>query len=174
MGSARIPIQIDVGFGDAVTPQPVDVEYPTFLPFAAPRLRAYAQETTIAEKLHAMVTLGITNSRMKDFYDLWFMAETFSFDGRTLAQAIQATFQRRGTVIPTTEPIAFTEAFAQNRDKQIQWQAFLRRNQLAAPTDFSPVCHAIRDFLRPMLHMVSTQSSVDQQWKAGGPWRFQQ
>jgi hypothetical protein len=73
--------------------------------------------------------------------------------------------------LPTNEPPAFTEAFAQNRDKQIQWQAFLRRNQLAAPTDFAPVCYAIRDFLLPMLRSVSTQSTVEQQWKAGGPWQ---
>ena len=115
--------------------------------------------------------LGITNSRMKDFYDIWLMATTFSFAGPILARAVQATFQRRGTAIPSTEPTAFTVEFAQNNDKQIQWKAFLRRNQLAAPTDFAQVCHIVRDFLLPILLSATIQSSVDQQWPAGGPWR---
>ncbi len=168
--TARIPMQIDIGFGDAVIPQPLEVEFPTLLPLAAPRLRAYAQETTIAEKLHAMVTLGMTNSRMKDFYDLWLLAATFSFESLTLAQAIQATFQRRGTAIPSTEPTAFTAEFAQHRDKHLHWQAFLRRNQLAAPHDFAQVCRSVRGFLLPLLQSIATQSNVVQRWSAGGPW----
>lgn len=159
LGTARLPIQIDIGFGDAVTPPPVMVEYPTLLPFSPPRLRAYAQETTIAEKLHAMVILGITNSRMKDFYDIWLMAAMFSFDGPLLIQAIAATFRRRGTIIPSVTPTALTEAFAQNDDKQRQWQAFLRRNQLAAPAELAQVCDALRAFLLPLLTALTTSTN---------------
>ncbi len=113
LGAAKLPLQVDVGFGDAVTPAPVEASYPVLLTdMAAPRLRVYARETSIAEKFDAMVTLGIGNSRMKDFFDIWYLARTFEFDEATLRAAIRATLARRQTELPTEAPVALTTAFA--------------------------------------------------------------
>jgi predicted nucleotidyltransferase component of viral defense system len=131
-GNARIHLQVDIGFGDAITPAPDDIEYPSMLGLPSPRLRAYPKETVIAEKLEAMVALGMANSRMKDFYDVWMMSRELQFDGRTLARAIEATFRRRRSELPHTAPTAFTEEFAGNPDKNTQWNAFLSRNRLDA------------------------------------------
>jgi len=100
MGKARIPLQVDVGFGDAVYPDPEPVEIPALLEFPAPRLLAYPRESVVSEKLQAMTVLGIANSRMKDFYDIWALARGFAFEGAVLAQAIRRTFERRGTAVP--------------------------------------------------------------------------
>ena len=131
LGKARIPIQVDIAFGDIVIPEPQIVEYPTILPFPAPRLLSYPKETVVAEKLETMVALGIVNSRMKDFFDVWFLANNFEFDGETLTQAFAATFKRRRTEIPLEVPPALTDEFAENRDKAVQWKAFLQRTGLA-------------------------------------------
>jgi predicted nucleotidyltransferase component of viral defense system len=131
LGSARVDLQVDVGFRDAITPRPEPVTYPTILGMDPPRLRAYPRETVVAEKLEAMVKLGLTNSRMKDFYDLAIMARTFPFTGPVLRDAIEATFTRRGTAMPTTPPVALTEAFGSDETKQKQWQAFHRRSSVA-------------------------------------------
>lgn len=101
LGKARIPIQVDIAFGDIVIPDPQEVEYPTILPFPAPRLCSYPKEAVVAEKLEAMVALGMVNSRMKDFFDVWFLARNFEFNGETLTQAFAATFERRRTDIPS-------------------------------------------------------------------------
>lgn len=98
IAGARIPIQVDIGFGDAVTPAPVDIDYPALLDAPAPHLRAYPVETVVAEKFEALVTLGIANSRLKDFYDLWLIAQTFEFRQFALVEAVRATFERRGTL----------------------------------------------------------------------------
>ena len=120
-----------MGFGDAVTPAPERVEYPTLLPeLPAPRLRAYPPYTVVAEKLEALVTLGIANSRMKDFFDLWVLASHADFDGDTLARAIRATLERRATQIPDGVPFGLTEAFAEDPRKLTQWRAFLARSSL--------------------------------------------
>src|SRR2546427_268197 len=112
LGSARVPLQIDVGFGDAVTPSAEVTTFPALLDFPAPRVRAYPAASVVAEKFQAMVALGIANTRMKDFYDLYRLSETQAFDGETLAAAIGATFERRGTAIPTELPLALGDAFA--------------------------------------------------------------
>jgi predicted nucleotidyltransferase component of viral defense system len=126
LGRAEIPLRIDIGFGDAMTPAPNEVEYPTLLNLPPPRLKVCPKETMIAEKLQAMVTLGMVNSRMKDFYDIWTMAQQFTFNGRVLVQAIRATFERRETEIPAVLPVALTTKFGQDSEKQKLWQAFLR------------------------------------------------
>lgn len=113
LAGAKIPLQIDIGFGDAVTPAPEQIDYPTLLDFPAPRLMAYPHYTVVSEKLQAIVMLGIANSRMKDFYDLWIMARRLFFEGSVLCQAIKATFQRRSTILPETVPIAFNRFFCQ-------------------------------------------------------------
>jgi Nucleotidyl transferase AbiEii toxin, Type IV TA system len=121
LGSARIPIQIDVGFGDAVTPGPQEITFPTLLDFPAPVIQAYPRETVVAEKFQAMVMLGIANSRMKDFYDLWMLAGQFEFQGPILCDAIHATFDRRKTTLPVGPPLALTSEFAEDSGKQTQW-----------------------------------------------------
>jgi len=118
LGKARIPLQVDVGFGDAVVPKARTVVYPTLLDLPPPRLRAYRRETVVAEKLHAMVSLGMLNSRMKDFYDLYFLARQFAFEGATVGSAIRAAFERRRTAMLTARPLALTAAFGQDASKQ--------------------------------------------------------
>ena len=134
LGGARCHVQWDVGFGDAVTPGPQDMYYPVMLDeFQSPRLRVYPRETVFAEKLEAIATLGIANSRMKDYFDLLALLREQAMESATLAEAIRATFQRRGTAPPEGVPFGLTGAFATDAQKQSQWAAFLRRNRLAAP-----------------------------------------
>ncbi len=133
IGSARCALQIDVAFGDAVTPEPQTVAYPTVLnDFQSPMLRVYPVYTVIAEKYQAMVMLGQANSRMKDFYDLAVIARRTELDGATLAAAIAATFARRKTSLPTEHPLALTSQFSQDLAKQRQWRAFLNKSRLTA------------------------------------------
>lgn len=153
LGTVRTRMQIDVGFGDATVPRPVAVQFPTFLEMPAPKLRAYAPETVIAEKLEAMVQLGIANSRMKDFFDVNYLSETFDFDGAQLANAIRATFERRGTRIPDELPFALTSEFADDAAKKTQWAAF--QNRLAKhPQErkLSDVVAALGRFLEPAIN----------------------
>src|SRR5215210_5290390 len=127
IAAARVRIQVDIGFGDAVTPSAVLVDFPTLLGFPAPRLRAYPRETVVAEKVEAIVQLGIANSRMKDFFDVAMLADLFPFDGALLARAIRATFARRLTALPHGLPVALTDAFANDASKRTQWTAFVRK-----------------------------------------------
>jgi hypothetical protein len=129
---ARIALQIDIGFGDAVTPGPQPVHYPTLIAdVPAPALRAYPKATVVAEKLHAVSVLGMTNSRMKDFFDLWVLLHDEAIDDAELQRAIEATFARRQTDTPGTLPVGLSDAFASDAGKQLQWRAFLKKNQLA-------------------------------------------
>jgi predicted nucleotidyltransferase component of viral defense system len=152
LSAARIPLQVDVGFGDDVTPTPVEVPYPTLLDFPPPRLRAYQRETVVAEKLHAIVDLGFGNSRMKDFFDLWFLARNFEFDGQTLGIAVRATFNGRRTPLPAQPPIGLTRAFAEDPAKQKQWIAFVARSRLVErPDGFAVVIDKVCEFLWPII-----------------------
>jgi predicted nucleotidyltransferase component of viral defense system len=126
IGGARINVVIDVGFGDAVEPGLEEMELPVLLDQLAPRLRAYARETVIAEKFQAMVMLGRANSRLKDFYDIWVLSRTYDFTGDRLARAMAATFERRKTDLPTDTPDGLTTAFAEDPVKRQQWEALLR------------------------------------------------
>lgn len=128
LDTARIRIVIDLGFGDVMEPEPQEIEYPVLLDHPAPRIRAYAPETVIAEKFQAMVRLGRANSRMKDIYDIWMLARTATVSSDRLARAIAATFARRNTAIPTETPDALTPEFASDKTKQQQWAAFVRDN----------------------------------------------
>jgi len=171
LGNARINLQVDIGFGDVITPAPDNVEYPSLLGFPSPRLNAYPKETVIAEKLEAMVALGMANSRMKDFYDVWMMSRELQFDGRTLARAIQATFQRRRSEIPNTAPTALTEEFATDHDKGTQWNAFLSRNRLdAGGMVLTQIIRQIRLFLMPPMIAAANGQEFEGTWPAGGPW----
>lgn len=164
IGSARCALQIDVGFGDAVTPQPQTVVYPTLLKdFQAPTLRAYPVYTVIAEKYHAMVILGQANSRMKDFYDLAVIARRTALDGATLATAISATFDRRQTPLPTERPLALTRSFSEDDAKVQQWQAFLNRNRIT--TGSLPETVTLLDFLLwPPTVVAATHSLATALW----------
>ena len=147
LGTAEVPVQIDVGAGDVVTPAPETISFPPLLEFPAPRVRSYPVCTVVAEKFEAMVARGDTNTRLKDFYDLWFLSRRFEFDKATLKKAIEATFARRGTSIPQL-PEPFTDAFANDPIKQTQWSAFLRRNGLAKDAKpFAEIVKTIRDFI---------------------------
>ncbi len=128
LAGARITLQVDVGFGDVVTPGVVEAEFPTLLEFPAPRLRTYPRETVVAEKFEAVVRLGLANTRMKDFHDLWVLATTFPFGGDSLAAALAATFHRRGSALALEPPLALRPAFAADAEKQAQWLAFSRRD----------------------------------------------
>jgi hypothetical protein len=170
---AKIPIQIDIGFGDVVTPAPSETGYPTLLEFPGPRLLAYPKETVVAEKLQAVVKLGIANTRMKDFYDLEILSRTFAFEGKTLAQAIQNTFQKRGTDLPMGGlPVAFTSEFYDDVNKKQQWTAFCAKNKsYVEKTEFKAVMEGIRTFLALPLRTVQEGHSFTKTWKPGGPWR---
>jgi predicted nucleotidyltransferase component of viral defense system len=147
-GGARINLTIDIGFGDALEPGAEIVDYPVMLDMPAPRLRAYARETVIAEKFQAMVALGRANSRMKDFYDIWILSQSFSFDDDRLARAMAATFARRGTAIPTELPDALTPTFAADEQKRKQWQAFVE-NVAVDPGPLVQVLASLSEFLMP-------------------------
>lgn len=165
VAGARVPIQVDVGFGDAITPQPIDIEYPALLDAPAPRLRAYPPETVVAEKVEALVSLGVVNSRMKDFYDLWMIARTFRFERTVLSDALRRTFERRRTSWPIEMPPGLSEAFG--ADKDGQWRAFIGRERLgAAPAAFDHVLRDLREFLLPIL----TDGDEATAWPPMGPW----
>jgi predicted nucleotidyltransferase component of viral defense system len=175
LGPARLRVQVDVGLGDAVIPEPVWIDYPSLLELPRARLRAYRPETTIAEKVHAMVTLGSKNSRMRDFFDVDALAEHQSFDGPGLASALRATFARRSTPIPSRAPLALTPDFAASREKQAQWVGFLKKNRLSStPKDLGQVVERLARFLGPVIDAASRESCVDLAWPPGGPWRPRQ
>lgn len=167
--SARVPIQIDIGFGDAVTPGPDEVQYPVMLPeFEAPKLRVYPRYTVVAEKLEALASLGIANSRMKDYFDLWILSQYADFDGDTLRQAIRATFDRRKTELSADTPFGLTDGFAQDTQKLAQWHAFLGKNKLVA-LGLEDVVASLRDFLLPAITAANLDTHHPQHWPAGGP-----
>lgn len=171
LGSARIALQVDVGFGDAVTPQPAKIQYPGLLDLPTAEVLAYPRETVVAEKFQAMVMLGIANSRMKDFYDLWTLARQFAFDGLLLSTALAATFERRKTPLPTTLPLAFTSEFMSDERKQQQWGGFLRKGRLAdSRLALSEVVDLLRLFLMPPVSAAEQRTEFDHHWQPGGPW----
>lgn len=171
LGNARLDLQIDVGFGDAVTPEPVEIDFPALLDSPSPRIRAYPCETVIAEKLQALVAFGIAISRMKDFYDIWTLSKQFPFDGASLSAAIRATFERRSTPIPEGVPTALTDEFAADRTKEVQWTGFLRRSALSeASSSLSSVVKDLREFLLEPLHAAAWNEPLAKSWKPDGPW----
>ena len=168
LDSARINMQVDIGFGDVVYPEPEKLELPTMLDSPAPRLLCYSRESSIAEKFEAMVKLGVLNSRMKDFYDIWLLSRQFDFDGAKLAEAIRLTFERRGTTLPTKIE-AFTEPFIDA--KQIQWTTFWKRlQQDHVPVSFREVTTAVDGFLTPVVAAISSGKPSPTNWIASGQW----
>ena len=142
------------------------------LDFPAPVLTAYAKETVVAEKLQAMVALGIVNSRMKDFYDIWVLARDNAFDGSLLSEAVRCTFERRRSPLPTSPPVALTSEFSDDPAKAVQWRAFLRRGRLVAgEPGLDEVIDFLAGFLLPMLGLGEAEAAVKGEWPPGGPWR---
>jgi Nucleotidyl transferase AbiEii toxin, Type IV TA system len=168
LGPARLKVQIDIGIGDAVYPDPQWLDYPSLLDLPHPRLRAYRPETSIGEKLHAMVTLGSKNSRMRDFFDIRALAQHEPFAGSELARAIRTTFERRGTPIPEM-PLALTPAFADVDGKRDQWNAFLRKNGLAHIA-FEDLIGDVKEFLLPVIGNLAGGRGFGRRWPPGGPW----
>ncbi|MBX9681373.1 MAG: nucleotidyl transferase AbiEii/AbiGii toxin family protein [Gemmataceae bacterium] len=169
--NARVSMQIDMGFGDVVTPAATLTEYPALLGFPAPQLLGYPRETVVAEKFEAMTKLGLLNSRMKDFYDLWVLRRQFDFDGGTLATAIRRTFAHRKTAV-VARPTALTAAFGEDAAKQTQWQGFLRKTRLDdVPPSLQSVIDELAPFLVPVAAAVETRSAFEWFWTAPGPWR---
>jgi predicted nucleotidyltransferase component of viral defense system len=172
LANARIPIQIDIGFGDVVVPYPEETEYPSLLDLPKPRLKAYKRETVIAEKFNAMVELGISNSRMKDFYDIWTLARNFHFDIDQLSQAIKSTFNKRGTKIPTEPPLSLTPTFYEDKTKQEQWRAFLRKlSQRSERIELEQITEVLKEFLIPASIAAATEDKINRRWKPPGTWQ---
>ena len=168
---ARIPVQIDLGFGDAVTPGPIEAELPTLLNLPAPKLLTYPRETVVAEKFEATVSLGLPNSRMKDLHDIRTLCRETSFNGRLLTEAMGKTFRRRGTEVPV-RPLVFTSEFFDNDDKKKQWGAFCNKNRTYVPEiPLETVCREIRAFLRPVIEGMRKRERFRMHWRAGGPWQ---
>jgi predicted nucleotidyltransferase component of viral defense system len=178
--AANLKVQVDIGFGDAITPQIELVNYPTLVEMPAPKLQAYPTYTVIAEKFEAMIQLGIRNSRMKDFYDLWFMSRSFSFDGAILQQALKNTFTRRKTDFPTGLPFPLSPAFYSDSDKEAQWKAFANKKTDKIETfdevlTLPSVIQEISHFLMPVVG-ASQQNQLfillwdqqQRQWLASG------
>ena len=159
LGNAVIPLQIDVGVGDDVVPAAEEIDYPTLLDFPAPQIWAYPKTTVVAEKTQVMIELGLLNSRLKDYFDVSYLARTYPFDGRELREAIEATLRRRGTVVPQGHIDALESEFAHDADKQTQWDAFLRRAGLPGE-ELSAVVEEVRAFVRPVLVAMAARDAL--------------
>ncbi len=171
LGASDIPIQADVGFGNAIVPGPEEQEYRTILGDPPPRILAYPPESVVAEKLHAMVMLGERNSRYKDFYDLYAMAGAFHFERPTLVQAVRATFERRSTPVEAALPAALAAPFYAKEARAAQWRAYVDRNHLTeAPADFGRVGDRLTAFLQPVWADVASGTATAGDWQGGGPW----
>jgi predicted nucleotidyltransferase component of viral defense system len=146
LAGARIPITVDIGFGDAIEPGVEDIDLPVLLDMPSPHLRAYPRETVIAEKFHAMVVLGRANSRMKDYYDVWMLIDSFELEPQRMRRAIEATFARRNTEIPAAVPDGLSDEFCADASKQRQWDAFARNLNGQVP-ELDRVVSALRERL---------------------------
>lgn len=172
LGTAQIPVQVDIGFGDVVFPVPLEATLPTLLQQGAPRIRAYAKETAVSEKFHALAKMGMRNGRLKDYFDLQFLAANFPFEGSLLAQAIRSTLDYRGMPIDSLPPIpiGLDKEFGEDQAKQDQWRLFLRRSGLQAPP-LPETVGRLQNFLLPVLNFVRVHQAIDT-WPPGGPWLF--
>jgi nucleotidyltransferase AbiEii toxin of type IV toxin-antitoxin system len=172
LGRTRIHVQVDIGFGDVITPGATFADFPSLIGLPPPHVRVYPPETVVAEKYEALVRLGMVNSRMKDFYDLWALAHERAFTGRVLAEAIQATFTRRGAVLPAVIPLALTNTFTTAPATLQLWQAFTSRNKLE-PTalNLAEIINALQMFLLPPTQALLATARFEYHWAPGGPWQ---
>ena len=171
LGTARVRMQIDIGFGDPVVPRPTDTSYPVLLDHPCPVLLTYSRESTIAEKLSAMLRLGRDNSRMKDYYDVWLLSRSGDFDGATLSEAVSQCFLARGLEL-VGKPVGLGPEFAVTTGKAVQWSGFIRKTRATdAPTDLGEVVGAVREFLGPVLAALNAAEPFAAAWRAPGPWQ---
>ncbi|MFH2145192.1 MAG: nucleotidyl transferase AbiEii/AbiGii toxin family protein [Candidatus Omnitrophota bacterium] len=168
---SRIPMQIDIAFGDSIYPKPRIIEYPVILDFPKPKLKGYPAESIVSEKFEAMIKLGLLNSRMKDFYDIWLMMHQFDFNGLRLVEALKRTFKQRKTVLPQRKPLFAEEIYDGTSDRQTLWRAFLKKADVKhAPKKLSTTVKAIEKFLFEPLVAVNKSEKFNAKWKAPGPW----
>jgi Nucleotidyl transferase AbiEii toxin, Type IV TA system len=168
--NARIPIQIDLGFGDVITPAPVETEIPSLLNLPNAKLLTYPRESVVAEKFEAMVSLGLANSRMKDFYDILSLSRDFPFEAALLSEAIKKTFARRDTKLPSGTPLVFTSEFFDDADKKKQWAAFCNKNRsYVLEMSLESVCKEIAAFLMPLVDGLNGKAALRQKW-SNGSW----
>lgn len=169
---ARIPLQVDVGFGDAVYPRPRLADFPGLLDGPRPRILVYPREAVVAEKLHAMVRHGQDNTRAKDFYDVFVLSSIFGFDGGIQSRAIEKTFNRRSTELPKTPPIALLPSWYESSERALRWKKYLERDKLTgAPSDLRSVGKRTIEFLWPPLGALAAGGTFPLDWSPGGPWR---
>lgn len=164
LGNARIPVQVDIGYGDIVFPNPEEILFPPILDIPAPKLKAYSKYTVMAEKTEATISLGVANSRMKDIYDICVLCRSFEFDGELLCQTIKRTFKNRKTTIPQTIPISFTETFYNDTSKKIQWNAFIRKLRLSEADTLEVAVNEISTFLMPLFEHIVTNKPFQKFW----------
>lgn len=173
LGGARIRLQVDIGIGDAIWPAPREQAYPTMLEFPAPRLLTYSRAAVVAEKFEAMVVLGARNSRIKDFFDIHYLAVHFPFDGVELAEAIRRTFDRRKTPIPDEVPVGLTDEYWRQAGRDAQLRAFARRSRMDATSQMvGEIAPTLRKFLQPPWEALRNKELFVRHWPAGGPWQF--
>jgi hypothetical protein len=169
---SRIPMQVDVGFGDIVYPKTKVIDYPVILDFPKPHLKGYPVESVVSEKFEAMVKLGLLNSRMKDFYDIWLMMRQFDVSGSNLAEALRRTFKHRKTDLPKAKPLFAEEIYDEKSDRQTLWKAFLRKGDIKhAPEKLAITAKRIEDFLIKPLNAINKGDDFNEEWKAPGPWK---
>lgn len=170
LSGARVPVQIDIGFGDVVVPSPRKQDFPALLALEPAHIYVYPKEAVVAEKLNTVVSLGVMNSRMKDFYDLWFLASCFAFDGTALVAAIRATFNGRSTTYPSGLPLALQPGFLSVPQRAVQWRAFLRKGRLVAPIEVAALIKLLRAFVEAPLASAAGAGTTPCCWLPGGPW----
>lgn len=172
MERSRIPMQIDVSFGDVIYPKPRMIDYPVILDSPKPHLKGYAVETVVSEKFEAMVQLGLLNSRMKDFYDVWLMMRQFDFNGSQLAEALKRTFAHRKTLFPQGRQLFVEEIYDEQSDRQMLWKTFLKKSNIKhAPEKLSTIARGIEEFLIKPLDAINKGQDFEGEWKAPGPWK---
>jgi len=169
---SRIPMQIDVGFGDIIYPKPKIIEYPIILDFPKPHLKGYPAESVVSEKFEAMVKLGLLNSRMKDFYDIWLMMRQFDFNGSNLSEALKRTFEHRKTSLPQNKPLFAEEIYDEKSDRQTLWKTFLKKGDIRhVPEKLDSIARDIEEFLIKPLDAINEGQEFKEEWKMPGPWR---
>jgi len=172
LGKSRIPMQIDIGFGDIISPKPQNIEYPTMLDFPKPKLKGYSIESIIAEKFESMVKLGAINSRMKDFYDIWIISRQFNFEGERLKEALKKTFTHRKTELPNSSKLFSEEFYDEKSNKQIMWKSFLRKNDInSTPEKLNIVIYKIENFLSPLVKAILNNKEFNSSWDISGLWK---
>lgn len=171
LGKAKIPLQVDIAFGQAVRPEAVMETFPSLLGLPPPTLLAYPREVVVAEKFQAMTALGLTSSRMKDFFDVAYIAAKFEFDARRLAEAVEATFQRRRTEIPATPPLALTKEFYESKDRKRDWTAFRRRAGLDSEAEtLESACRRIERLMVPICDWIRRGDVPPVRWNPATGW----